>query len=102
MTCSQALSTWLMWGIGVPLPKVTFDLCHATPSLTLAHPNPSTSVNELEDPGAIEGSVWLEGSLSALVIVCRWCRPGSGSCHCVGGVVEWHCVRFDAVEAVLC
>ena len=44
---------------------VTFDLCHAPPALTLAHPNPNPSVNELEDPDAIAGSVRLEGSLSA-------------------------------------
>ena len=44
-------------GVGVTLLMVTFDLYHAPASLTLAHPNPSTSVNELEDPGAIEGSV---------------------------------------------
>ena len=36
------------------LPVVTFDLCHAPTTLTLAHPNPGTSVNEFEDPGAIE------------------------------------------------
>ena len=24
-----------------------------------------------------------------LVIVWSWCHPGSESCHCVGGVVEW-------------
>ena len=47
-------------GVGVPLPMVTFDPCHAPPTLTLAHPNPSPSVNELEDPGAIVGSVLLE------------------------------------------
>ena len=46
-----------MWEVGMPLPLMTFALCHAPPSLTLGHPNPSTSVNELEDPGAIEGSV---------------------------------------------
>ena len=80
-------------GVGVPLLWVTFDLCHAPPTLTLAHPNPSPSVNELEDPGAIAGGVRLEGNLSAcegLVIVWRWCcstHPGSGLCHCVWGVV---------------
>ena len=42
-------------GVGVPIPMLTFDLCHTPPTLTLAHPNPSLSVNELEDPGAIEG-----------------------------------------------
>ena len=51
-------------GVGVPTPMVTFDLCHASPALTLAYPNPSTSVNELEDPSASAGSVQLEGSLS--------------------------------------
>ena len=53
---------------------VSLDLCHAPPTLTLV---PNTSVNELEDPGVIEGSVWLEESLSAceeLVIVCN--HPG--------------------------
>ena len=49
-------------GTAVPPPLVTFDLYHAPPTLTLAHPNPSTSVN---DHGPIEGSVRLEGSLSA-------------------------------------
>ena len=84
-------------GVGVPLLRVTFDLCHAPPTLTLAHPNPSPSVNEL---GAIAGSVRLEGSLSAcegLVIVWRWCcstHPGSESCHCVGDVVEWSLCAF--------
>ena len=71
--------------VGVPLPLVTFVLCHAPPTLTLAHPNPSTL---LEDPGEI-----IEDSEDGLVIVCWWCcstHPGSGSCHCVGGVVEWH------------
>ena len=48
-----------MWGAG------DFDFCHTPPTLALAHPNPSTSVNELEDPGAIEGSVQLVESLSA-------------------------------------
>ena len=33
-------------GVGVALPP---DLCHAPPTLTLAHPNPSPSVNELEE-----------------------------------------------------
>ena len=35
------------------------DLRPLAPPLTLilAHPNPSMSVNELEDPGVIEGSV---------------------------------------------
>ena len=49
-------------GVGVgfpPLPVVTFDLCHAPPTLTLAHLNPSPSGNEHEDPGAIAGSVRL-------------------------------------------
>ena len=32
---------------------VIFDLCHAPPTLILAHPNPNLSVNELVDPGAI-------------------------------------------------
>ena len=40
-------------GVGVLLLVVTFDLCHAPPTLTLAYPNPSPSVNEHEDPGAI-------------------------------------------------
>ena len=80
--------------MGVPLPLVTFNLCHIPATLTLAHPNPSMLVNELEDPGAIEGSVRLEGSLSAcegLTIVCRWCCTQEvGSYHCVVVVVEWH------------
>ena len=70
-----ALSTWPMRGVGVSLPWVTFDLCHTPPNLTLAHPNPSQSVNELEDPGAIAGIVRLAGRLSAcegLAIVWRW------------------------------
>ena len=52
--CSLALP-----GVGVSLLTVTFDFCHAT---TL---NPSPSVNELEDPSAIAGSVRLEYSQSA-------------------------------------
>ena len=39
---------------------MTFDVCHAPPTTTLAHLNPSLSINELEDPGAIAGSVQLE------------------------------------------
>ena len=40
--------------VGVPLLLVTFDLYNATPS---------PSVNKLEDPDAIAGSVWPEESL---------------------------------------
>ena len=47
----------LQWHAGIPFLWVTFDLCPAPPTLTLAHPNPSTSVNEFEDPHAI---VWPE------------------------------------------
>ena len=43
---------------------VTFYLRHAPPITTLAHPNPRLLVNELEDPGAIAGSVRLEYSQS--------------------------------------
>ena len=71
----RALSSWPMRGVGVSQPWVTFDLCHAPPRLTLAHPNPSPLVNELEDPGAIAGIVRLAGSLSVrerLAIVWRW------------------------------
>ena len=39
---------WRMWGVGVPLLMVTFDLCFAPPTLNLAHPNPSLSIHELE------------------------------------------------------
>ena len=80
-------------GVGVHLPLVTFDLCNTPPTLTLALPKPSTSVNKLKDPGAIESSVRLEGSLyvcEGLVIVCCSSHPGSGSYNCVGGVAEWH------------
>ena len=42
VVCLWALLTWHVWGVDVPLPLVTFDLWH-TP------PNPSMSVNELED-----------------------------------------------------
>ena len=44
----------------MPLLLVTFDLCHALPTLTLVHPNPSPSFNGLEDSGAIADSVRLE------------------------------------------
>ena len=87
VVCLQAL---LMWGVDVPVQLVTFDLCHVPPTLTLAHPNLSPSVNEHEDPGAIVGSVWLEDSLPAcegLAIVLCSTHPGIGSCHCVG---VWH------------
>ena len=66
-----------MWGVGVPLPMVAFDLSHAPPTLILAHPNPSTLVNELEDPGVIECSVQLEGNLSV-----------KGWWLCAGGVAS--------------
>ena len=84
---------------------LTFDLCRAPPTLAQAHPYPSLM------PGA--SSDWLEGSLSAC----------EGGWLCGGGVAppikevghaivvrvwrsltEWHwchCVRFDAVRAVL-
>ena len=75
--CLQALLMEHMWGGSTPL---TFDLCHA---LTLAHPNSSMLVNELEDLGAIEGSVRLESACERFVIVWRWCHPGSGLCNCV-------------------
>ena len=52
----------------------TFDFCHTPPTLTLAHPNPSTSVN---DPGAIEGSVQS-----------RWWLCATQEVGRVGGVVE--------------
>ena len=58
VVCSRALLTWCVC-VCVQLPMVTFDLCHASPTLTQAHPNPSPSV-ELEDPGPISGSVQLE------------------------------------------
>ena len=52
VVCSQALLTWRMWGWVCPAAGDFFDLYHAPPTLTLAHPNP---VNELEDLGAIRG-----------------------------------------------
>ena len=42
-----------------------------------------------------------------LVIVWKWCfffHPGSGLCHCVWSVVEWHwhhCVCFDAMAMIV-
>ena len=46
-------------GVGASLLLVMFDLYHTPQTLTLAHPNPSLSVNEVEDPGVITGNVWL-------------------------------------------
>ena len=65
----------MYFGCGRALHRMTFDLCHAPLTITLAHPNPSLSVNELEDPDAILCSVWLEGIdvLGYIVIVWRWC-----------------------------
>ena len=59
---------------GCAMKLVTFDLCHAPPTVT---PAPSPLVN---DPGAFAGG--------ACLLVKRWCHPGSGSCHCVGGVAQ--------------
>ena len=70
---SLVLLMCCIWGVGMPLSQVTFDLSHAPPSLTLAH---------LEDPGTITYSVRLEDGLSAcevLVIVWRGI-----ACGCVG------------------
>ena len=81
---STALSNVAHGGGCVSLP---FDICHTALTLTLANPNPSQSVN---DPGAIVRHL---SACERLVIVWRWCcstHPGSGSCHCVGGVVERH------------
>ena len=50
-------------GVGVPLPRVPFDICHPPTPLILAHPNPSPTVSELEDPGAIEDNVCLESAV---------------------------------------
>ena len=42
---------------GGTLLLVTFDLCHAPLTLTLARPNPGPSLNKVEDVGAIMGII---------------------------------------------
>ena len=83
---------------------VTFDLL----SRPLHWPgSPVQSVNEVEDPGGIAGTVWLEERLSVLLIVWRWTcstHAGSGWCDCCGGVVKCHrslSVAFGVDQAVL-
>ena len=58
-------------GVGV---WMILDLCHIPPTLTLAHLNPSPSVNELEDPGTTV-SGWR-----------RSCLLVKGWSLCAGGV----------------
>ena len=58
----------LMWHGGRAPPAVTFDLCHAPPALTLAHPTPSGSVNEVEDPLRAMSS-WRRGMVGDCVEV---------------------------------
>ena len=87
-------------GVGVSLLLVTFDLCSAPSTLTLAHPNPSPLVNELEDPGAITGSVWLKESLSAcegLVIVWRWCCSTHPGIVCVLMLLRLCCLSGNVL-----
>ena len=61
----------------------------------------------MEDPGGMAGTVWLGEDLSVyekLLIVWRWIcytNTGSGLCGCGGGVVEYRCVPFGVVQAVL-
>ena len=57
VVCLRVLLTWHMWEMGIPLLLMIFDLRHTPPTLTLHHSNPSLSVNELEDPGTIAGSL---------------------------------------------
>ena len=92
----------------VPSLSVTFDLLSRLPPLSWRRP--SSPVNEVEDPGGIAGTVWLEERLSVcerLLIVWRWTcstHAGSGLCGCGGGVVECHrcpCVPFGVDQAVL-
>ena len=82
--CSWAPLRWGTLESEVSQPLVALDLCYA---LTLAHPNPGLSVNELEDPGAIAYSVWLEdaciylwrvGDCVEVVLLdpnCKWVMP---------------------------
>ena len=84
-------------GVGVPLLLTIFTF--ATPLQLKPRPIQNLVCRlmiQLEEPGAIAGRVRLKFSLSAsegLVIVWKWCcstNTGSGSCHCVWDVVEWH------------
>ena len=59
--CSWALLMSHKWGWSCLLLYVTFYL-HHTPSLAWQKPGPSAS--EVEDPGGIVGTVWLEERLS--------------------------------------
>ena len=52
-----------MW-VGVALTSVTFDLCHTPPLAWQEPPKPVCSVNEVEDPGGIVSTFWLEEELS--------------------------------------
>ena len=63
--------------------------CHI--GLAAAWPSsPVQSVNEMEDPGGIAGTIWLEERLSVCERWLRWTcstNAGSGLCGCGGGVV---------------
>ena len=74
----------------------TFYLCHAPLTLTLAPPNTSPSVNQVEDPGAITGNVWIwrvcgrvGDRVEAVLLHWKWIGPGVVKC------------RFDVVMALM-
>ena len=70
--CSRALQTWRMIGVGVPQPTVPVDLCHAPPTPTLAHPNPSLcSHNELCNRGQcpVRVCLWRVGDCVGVLLV---------------------------------
>ena len=102
--CSQALLMLHEWGWVRPHSVWPFTFVTPPP---LAWQGPSIlvqSVKEMEDPGGMAGTVWLEERLSVcerlLRLICST-HAGSGLCVCDGECHWCHCVPFSVVQAVL-
>ena len=81
---------------------MTFDLCHASLTLTLAHPNPGLFINVVEDPGAMSRVHTWVGNCAEVVLLYPPRKGVVSLFWRYGGMALSHCVRLDVVEAVLC
>ena len=81
------------------MPLVTFDFCHAPPTLSQAQPNPSSSVNELEVPGAIAGS-WFGWRIACLHVRVGDCVEAVLLTHTGSASVWWSAVVECCCDAM--
>ena len=103
-----AFWSYTLRGVGAPSLDMTFVPCHAPPLAWQRPSSPVQSVNEVEDPGGMVGTVWLEERMSVcerlLIGICTqvvWLWWGCGGMSLTSfvpfGVVQavlycWHCL----------